>query len=283
MRAPNRRVVCKQCKKRRDREYYLQNKDAVKKVVRENYVRNRKSRLEYAKQYRSENKDKIQNWIDSNREKWIGYREREKKLRHPIKVIYRGMIQRCYDKNSISYPAYGGRGIRVCDRWLGPDGFGNFVEDVYKGYSSGLSLDRYPDNNGNYEPSNVRWATALEQANNRRSNLVYHTSISESSFIEWNGRRMSLAEFSETTKIHLTAVKYRYGLRPDDPEWIINPFYERRNYRWNGRKYTITELSLISGLPYHIIRNRICGMGWDAQTAMTTPIAHKSRKCLDDD
>jgi hypothetical protein len=75
------------------------------------------------------------------------------------------MIQRCVDQNGKSYPNYGGRGISVCDRWR--ESFTAFLADVGEKPSPGMSLDRI-DNDGNYEPGNVRWATASEQNRNRR-------------------------------------------------------------------------------------------------------------------
>jgi hypothetical protein len=80
-------------------------------------------------------------------------------------MIYHGMIQRCYNHKHISYKNYGGRGIKVCKRWL--DSFENFLKDVGRKPTNKHTLDRI-NNNGNYEPSNIRWATYLQQADNRR-------------------------------------------------------------------------------------------------------------------
>lgn len=73
------------------------------------------------------------------------------------------MIQRCTNPKNHKYPNYGARGITVCERWLT---FENFLADVGE-RPDGLTLDR-KDNDGNYEPGNVRWATHKQQANNRR-------------------------------------------------------------------------------------------------------------------
>jgi hypothetical protein len=86
------------------------------------------------------------------------------------------MIQRCTNPNNPAYDRYGGRGITVCDRWQGDMGFANFLADMGE-KPAGTSVDR-TDNERGYEPGNCRWATAREQAMNRRSHGVIVTKLS---------------------------------------------------------------------------------------------------------
>ena len=83
--------------------------------------------------------------------------------------IWRSMNQRCNNPNTINFKRYGGRGITVCDEWK--DDFQAFYDwAMANGYSDELTIDRL-DPNGNYEPSNCRWATWEQQANNKRNSM----------------------------------------------------------------------------------------------------------------
>jgi hypothetical protein len=79
--------------------------------------------------------------------------------------IWRGMRARCLNPKHKSYPYYGGRGITVCDRW---GIYATFLADMGRRPSPEHSIDRWPDNDGGYEPGNCRWATLSEQNLNQR-------------------------------------------------------------------------------------------------------------------
>jgi hypothetical protein len=103
---------------------------------------------------------------------------------------FNGMMSRCLNPNDKGYRRYGGRGITVCERWR-VGGFWVFLADMGARPSPQHTIDRYPDNDGNYEPGNCRWATPKQQGRNRRSNRV----------IEFRGERRTVAEWSEVVGI----------------------------------------------------------------------------------
>lgn len=107
------------------------------------------------------------------------------------------MKSRCYNEKSPGFHRYGGRGIAVCDRWL--DSFEDFLADVGPRPSPKHSLDRWPDQDGDYEPNNCRWATQTQQTRNFSANRI----------VQIHGRAMPLAEAVEASSIKYNTVLYR--------------------------------------------------------------------------
>ena len=133
-------------------------------------------------------------------------------IEHRLYKIYNGMKVRCYNKNAINYKDYGGRGITVCQEWL--NDFINFYNwAMANGYTDDLSIDRI-DNNGNYEPSNCRWANSIEQANNKRNNKV----------IEYNGIRKTISQWERETGIDHRKISARLN-----------------HLKWNAERILITK------------------------------------------
>jgi hypothetical protein len=99
----------------------------------------------------------------------MGNRHFDNRSVHPLYHTHKQMIQRCSYEKHPQYVDYGGRGITVCDRWLGVDGFTHFLEDMGDKPSKKHSIDRINNNKG-YCPENCRWATSNHQNGNQRRN-----------------------------------------------------------------------------------------------------------------
>ena len=105
------------------------------------------------------------------------------------------MRRRCTDETQPRYDRYGGRGIKVCERW---QSFENFLADMGE-KPRGKSLDRYPDNDGDYESSNCRWATPGQQNRNKSNNRL----------ITFDGKTRTLQDWATHTGINQPSLHYR--------------------------------------------------------------------------
>lgn len=123
---------------------------------------------------------------------------------------WNSMISRCETPSQTSFKHYGGRGISVCEEW---HSFGVFKEwAISNGYETGLTLDRI-DNNGNYCPTNCRWVTKKEQANNRRS----------SRYVTLSGTTHTLSEWADITGINPSTIAWRIRHGWSDEEILNTP------------------------------------------------------------
>lgn len=121
------------------------------------------------------------------------------------------MNERCHNPRHKYYKHYGARGVEVCNRWQGEDGFINFLNDMGE-CPKGKSLDRYPNQNGNYELSNCRWATILEQNNNKRNNVK----------IKHYQNYISMSQFARINDIDYSRFKYLYRKKGLSIEQILS-------------------------------------------------------------
>jgi hypothetical protein len=145
--------------------------------------------------------------------------------------IWSGMISRCTNEKSDGFKYWGGRGIAVCDRWRD---FANFMADMGPRPSRGHSLDRYPDQDGNYEPGNVRWATRKQQARNTSRNRM----------ITRDGRTLSVPDWAEEVSIPYQTINQRLaaGWTIEDALAIPYGVHRKAYYRMLAISSVLTPL-----------------------------------------
>ena len=125
--------------------------------------------------------------------------------------IWRQMHRRCYGRNTKAYKDYGGRGITICKDWQEYGPFEKWA--MSHGYREDLTIDRI-DVNGNYEPSNCRWATMKEQSNNRRNNRV----------VVYNGESHTVSEWADIYAVDQRKLWQRLNARDWDVGEALRSF-----------------------------------------------------------
>ncbi len=138
---------------------------------------------------------------------------------------WNAMIQRCYNPNHAAYKGYGGRGITVCAEWR--TDFVAFRDHVGYRPLGDYSLDRI-DNNGNYEPGNVRWTTRIEQCNNRRSKRE----------IVANGITKTITRWASDSGLSIQTIfcRLKRGWSPEDAV-SYSPSFQKKRFRDIERAY----------------------------------------------
>lgn len=178
-----------------------------------------------------------------------------------------GMLSRCYSPSSTHFDRYGGRGITVCDRWR--HDFGAFIADMGLRPSDKHSIDRYPDNDGNYEPGNCRWAARSEQMRNTSLNPT----------VVRDGKRTPLVDVAAESGVNLGTLKARLrrgldldtavSLPPDKKRW-------HKRYTYGGQTLTLAEWERVVGIPRKTLNHRICN-GWAVEHALSLPVVPGKR------
>ena len=166
------------------------------------------------------------------------------------------MFQRCENPANTNYRHYGGRGIKVCDRWRD---FANFIADMGKRPTPKHTIDRI-DNNGHYEPGNCRWITQAEQMNNTRRNV----------YLEHNGQRMTVTQWAEQLGTLQQIISGRLMLGWSVADAVTKPIHIDRVLEHDGKTMTINEWETHLGFSRNVVRGRL-KLGWSVHDALTTP------------
>lgn len=175
----------------------------------------------------------------------------------PEHTIWKAMIDRCYNKNDGAYSRYGGRGILICDEWLGGNGFVSFYNDMGNRPSKKHSIDRINNSKG-YCKENCRWATREEQANNKSNNL----------FVIYNGKPTSLNMLAKEHGVgyKIAYKRYRNGW---SVERIINePIKGNMIIEFEGIAMNVADWSRRTNISASAIRKRIL-CGWPVSDVLT--------------
>jgi len=183
-----------------------------------------------------------------------------KKRSYPEYRVWAGMWTRCTNEKESCFKYYGGRGIKVCDRWKS---FENFYLDMGP-RPEGFEIDRR-NNDGNYEPENCRWVSKKQNAQNKSNNH----------FIEYNGEIKTLSEWATITGIIYPTILYRLKLKWtvaqalgfEEKKWDRS--HKRVLFEYKGQKKYLTEWSEILGIKRSTLAQRIYVCGWDIEKAFT--------------
>ena len=184
----------------------------------------------------------------------------------PEWFAWRNMRNRCGRPEIRDYASYGGRGITVCERWRS---FENFYADMGPRPSPKHSLDRM-DVNGNYEPSNCRWATAHEQQVNTRKNVP----------VTYQGETHTIGEWAYRYGIDRSTLRHRLHIGWDMKRALTASVEDQTGvkYTYMGKTQSISAWAKEFGLSRYVLKHRIQRSKWPIEKALTTPITPPSRR-----
>lgn len=178
-----------------------------------------------------------------------------KTLRNPKKEnlslwnSYHSMKKRCLNPNCKRYKDYGGRGIKVCEEWLiGFDEFADWAKA--NGYRNGLTIER-KDVNGNYGPNNCMWITRQQQAFNKRDSI----------FVTYRGQTKDLMVWCNELGLTYDTIHNR----------ITCGWSPEKAFETPTSKKSFAQLCREHDKRPSMVRDRVCKLGWDLETALNTP------------
>lgn len=166
------------------------------------------------------------------------------------------MKARCLNPNVRAFANYGARGVSVCERWR--DSFDAFLADMGPRPTPQHTVDRWPNNSGDYEPDNCRWATRGTQANNKRNNHL----------ISIDGVTQTLAEWSRVAGMTESGMRRRLRRGVAGKELLAPSTLSKHTFR--GETKTLAEWSQVTDIKLRTLNSRLYVYGWDLARALTT-------------
>jgi hypothetical protein len=173
--------------------------------------------------------------------------------------IWKAMIKRCTNSNDSAYDNYGGRGITVCDEWL--DSFENFYRDMGPRPNPDHSIERKENDKGYYK-DNCKWATRIEQCNNRRNNIYY----------QYQNEQLTLSEISRRTSISRATLEdriNRMNLSIEEAVTRESGRVNRDSITFNGMTKSLREWSEYLNVQYITLYNRLYIYSWSIEKAFS--------------
>lgn len=177
----------------------------------------------------------------------------DKKLKKQLLKVFSCMKTRCYNPKHLCYKNYGGRGIGICDEWLGENGFANFyVWAIKSGFTGEKKANGYNvqtidriDNDKGYSPDNCKWSDRFEQARNKATSI----------WVEFNGERDTLINFCRRLDLDYHAVFLRiYRRHWDIDKALSTPLYKDYSIEYNNKVWNLKGLSKEIGVSFYTLK-----------------------------
>lgn len=185
------------------------------------------------------------------------------RAKNPEFVSYASMKQRCLNPKNPAYHRYGGRGITICEQWLGDDGWPQFLKDMGRKPTLNHSIER-KNNNLGYSPDNCKWATKGEQQNNREVSVK----------IAWRGETFTVTEWARKLGITPASLTKRLNSKGWTLDEALTEPSQAANigklYSFNGQEKTLSEWSEVVGVASNTLAVRLW-KGWNIERALTQP------------
>ena len=195
-----------------------------------------------------------------------------RKNKERLYSVWYGIKVRCTQPSATGYKDYGGRGIKMCQKWM--ESYDEFRTWAYSnGYNPeapyGECTIERKDHNGDYCPENCCWANKKEQANNTRRNH----------YVTYHGRTMTIAQWSEELNIDqdkLWSRIYEYNM-PVARAFSTNENLDETYLEYNGERHNLKEWSQITGIHVQTLSSRIHKLKWSVEKTLTTPSRKRSK------